>query len=82
MTPDLPVMRDMDHCAYYKEDAGKLLGAFEPKAKPWASDGIPADFRIRRIAGRFRSFRTDFGRRDEARSGAWQNRHPQILQWP
>src|SRR5262249_11973098 len=32
----LPVMRDMDACAYYKEDAGKLLiGAFEPKAKPW-----------------------------------------------
>jgi 4-methylaminobutanoate oxidase (formaldehyde-forming) len=41
----LPVMRDMDACAYYKEDAGKLLiGAFEPKAKPWAIDGIPEDF--------------------------------------
>src|SRR5829696_7871750 len=37
MHPDLPVMRDMDHCAYYKEDAGKLqLGAFERRAKPWA----------------------------------------------
>ncbi|MCL4765000.1 MAG: FAD-dependent oxidoreductase [Hyphomicrobiaceae bacterium] len=45
MHPDLPVMRDMDHCAYYKEDAGKLLlGAFEPVAKPWALDGIPEDF--------------------------------------
>ncbi|MEL0004067.1 MAG: FAD-dependent oxidoreductase, partial [Rhodospirillales bacterium] len=41
----LPVLRDMDGCAYYKEDAGKLLlGAFEPKAKPWALDGIPEDF--------------------------------------
>ncbi len=41
----LPVMRDMDACAYYKEDAGKLLiGAFEPQAKPWAVDGIPEDF--------------------------------------
>jgi len=41
----LPVMRDMDACAYYKEDAGKLLiGAFEPKAKPWAVNGIPEDF--------------------------------------
>ncbi len=41
----LPVLRDMDGCAYYKEDAGKLLlGAFEPKAKPWAVDGIPEDF--------------------------------------
>ena len=45
MHPDLPVMRDMDHCAYYKEDAGKLLlGAFERKAKPWGLDGIPEDF--------------------------------------
>jgi len=45
MTADLPVLRDMDACAYYKEDAGKLLlGAFEPKAKPWGIDGIPADF--------------------------------------
>jgi glycine cleavage system aminomethyltransferase T/glycine/D-amino acid oxidase-like deaminating enzyme len=45
LTPDLPVMRDMDACAYYKEDAGKLLiGAFEPLAKPWAVDGIPEDF--------------------------------------
>jgi len=41
----LPVMRDMDACAYYKEDAGKILvGAFEPKAKPWGMDGIPDDF--------------------------------------
>jgi 4-methylaminobutanoate oxidase (formaldehyde-forming) len=45
MTSDLPILRDMDACAYYKEDAGKLLlGAFEPKAKPWATEGIPADF--------------------------------------
>ncbi|MCH6588673.1 MAG: FAD-dependent oxidoreductase, partial [Proteobacteria bacterium] len=43
--PDLPVLRDMDGCAYYKEDAGKLLiGAFEPAAKPWGMDGIPEDF--------------------------------------
>lgn len=45
MTPNLPVMRDMDQCAYYKEDAGKLLlGAFEPKAKPWGMNGIREDF--------------------------------------
>ena len=32
----LPVLRVPDECAYYKEDAGKmLLGAFEPEAKPW-----------------------------------------------
>jgi heterotetrameric sarcosine oxidase gamma subunit len=42
---DLPVLRVPDECAYYKEDAGKiLLGAFEPVAKPWACDGIPEDF--------------------------------------
>ncbi|MDA1356787.1 MAG: FAD-dependent oxidoreductase [Proteobacteria bacterium] len=45
VTPDLPVLRDYDACAYYKEDAGKiLLGAFEPHAKPWGMDGIPEDF--------------------------------------
>lgn len=42
---DLPVLRVPDECAYYKEDAGKiLLGAFEPVSKPWALDGIPEDF--------------------------------------
>lgn len=42
---ELPVLRVTDECAYYKEDAGKiLLGAFEPKAKPWGMDGIPEDF--------------------------------------
>ena len=41
----LPVLRVPDECAYYKEDAGKmLLGAFEPNAKPWGMDGIPDDF--------------------------------------
>jgi 4-methylaminobutanoate oxidase (formaldehyde-forming) len=42
---NLPVLRVPDECAYYKEDAGKiLLGAFEPVAKPWATSGIPNDF--------------------------------------
>ena len=41
----LPVLRVPDECAYYKEDAGKiLLGAFEPNAKPWGMDGIPDTF--------------------------------------
>ncbi len=41
----LPVLRVPDECAYYKEDAGKiLLGAFEPEAKPWGMDGIPESF--------------------------------------
>jgi 4-methylaminobutanoate oxidase (formaldehyde-forming) len=42
---NLPVLRVPDECAYYKEDAGKiLLGAFEPVSKPWGMDGIPEDF--------------------------------------
>ncbi|HYC15309.1 MAG TPA: FAD-dependent oxidoreductase, partial [Stellaceae bacterium] len=45
LTPNLPVLRDPDHCAYFKEDAGKLLfGAFEPNARPWAVEGIPENF--------------------------------------
>ena len=41
----LPVLRVPDECAYYKEDAGKiLLGAFEPVAKPWGINGIREDF--------------------------------------
>ena len=43
----LPVLRVPDECTYYKEDAGKMLiGAFEPKAKPWPPKGetIRADF--------------------------------------
>ncbi|GAA0310541.1 GcvT family protein [Rhodovulum strictum] len=41
----LPVLRVPDECAYYKEDAGKmLLGAFEPVAKPWGMGGIREDF--------------------------------------
>ncbi len=46
--PDLaqmPVLRVPDECAYYKEDAGKMmLGAFEPVAKPWGMNGISEDF--------------------------------------
>ena len=41
----LPVLRVPDECAYYKEDAGKmLLGAFEPVSKPWSMNGIADDF--------------------------------------
>ncbi len=41
----LPTLRVPDECAYYKSDAGKmLLGAFEPRAKPWGMEGIPDDF--------------------------------------
>ena len=53
----LPVLRVPDECAYYKEDAGKmLLGAFEPNAKPWAMNGIPADFEFDQLPEDFDHF--------------------------
>ena len=57
MTPDLPVLRDPDNCAYFKEDTGKLLlGAFEPVAKPWGMDGIPEDFSFTQLPDDFDHF--------------------------
>ncbi|MFD2739713.1 FAD-dependent oxidoreductase [Sulfitobacter aestuarii] len=53
----MPVLRVPDECAYYKEDAGKiLLGAFEPDAKPWAMQGIPADFEFDQLPEDFDHF--------------------------
>jgi 4-methylaminobutanoate oxidase (formaldehyde-forming) len=44
--PMLPVMRDPDGFIYYKEEVGGLvMGGFEPEAKPWSVDPIPATFR-------------------------------------
>ena len=57
LSPDLPVLRVPDECAYYKEDAGKiLLGAFEPVAKPWGMDGIPEDFCFDQLPDDFEHF--------------------------
>ncbi|MCP4328612.1 MAG: FAD-dependent oxidoreductase [Alphaproteobacteria bacterium] len=54
---DLPVLRVPDECAYYKEDAGKiLLGAFEPDAKPWGMNGIPEDFCFDQLPEDFEHF--------------------------
>ncbi|KNG93481.1 GcvT family protein [Pseudaestuariivita atlantica] len=51
----LPVLRVPDECAYYKEDAGKmLLGAFEPVAKPWGP--IPQDFEFDQLPEDFDHF--------------------------
>ncbi|MEI8299633.1 MAG: FAD-dependent oxidoreductase [Pseudomonadota bacterium] len=45
MASNLPVLRVQDECAYYKEDAGKILmGCFEPIAKPWGMKGISENF--------------------------------------
>ncbi len=53
----LPVLRVPDECAYYKEDAGKiLLGAFEPVAKPWGMNGIPESFEFDQLPEDFDHF--------------------------
>ena len=45
VTPGLPVLRDTDGYIYVREEVGGLLmGGFEPVAKPWGMNGIPADF--------------------------------------
>jgi 4-methylaminobutanoate oxidase (formaldehyde-forming) len=57
LDPDMPVLRDYDHCSYFKYDAGKLLvGAFEPHARPWGTDGIAEDFCYGEISGDFGHF--------------------------
>ena len=53
----LPVLRVPDECAYYKEDAGKiLLGAFEPVSKPWGMLGIPQNFCFDQLPEDFEHF--------------------------
>ncbi|MDA5556537.1 GcvT family protein [Shimia sp. MMG029] len=53
----MPVLRVPDECAYYKEDAGKiLLGAFEPNAKPWGMSGIPDRFEFDQLPEDFDHF--------------------------
>ena len=53
----LPVLRVPDECAYYKEDAGKLmLGAFEPRAKPWGMGGIADSFEFDQLQEDFDHF--------------------------
>ncbi|WP_424930707.1 GcvT family protein [Amaricoccus tamworthensis] len=53
----LPVLRVPEECAYYKEDAGKiLLGAFEPVAKPWGMNGISNDFEFDQLPEDFDHF--------------------------
>ncbi len=45
MHPNLPIIEDLSHYAYYREEVGGLmLGLFEPIAAPWGMDGIPENF--------------------------------------
>ncbi|MEM8570929.1 MAG: FAD-dependent oxidoreductase [Pseudomonadota bacterium] len=53
----LPTLRVPEECAYFKEDAGKMLiGAFEPVAKPWGMKGIPQDFEFDQLPEDFDHF--------------------------
>ena len=43
--PMLPILRDPGRSAYIREEAGKIMvGIFEPVARPWRVEGVPADF--------------------------------------
>jgi 4-methylaminobutanoate oxidase (formaldehyde-forming) len=58
VAPDLPVLRDTDGYIYVREEVGGLLmGGFEPVAKPWGTDGIPADFAFSLLAEDWDHFR-------------------------
>ncbi len=47
VTPMMPVVRDPDGFIYFKEEVGGIvMGGFEPVAKPWKVDPIPADFQF------------------------------------
>jgi glycine cleavage system T protein len=55
---DLPVLRDTDGYIYVREEVGGLLmGGFEPVAKPWGMEGIPADFKFSLLAEDWDHFR-------------------------
>ncbi len=45
VSPNLPILEDVDTYSYFREEVGGLmLGLFEPVAKPWGVNGIPKDF--------------------------------------
>jgi len=48
--PMLPILRDPGNSAYIREEAGKIMvGLFEAVAQPWATSGVPEDFRFGEI---------------------------------
>jgi glycine/D-amino acid oxidase-like deaminating enzyme len=79
----LPVLRVPDECAYYKEDAGKMmLGAFEPVAKPWGMAGIPEDFSFDSLPEDFAHFEPILEEGDEPDADVPDGGHPHLLQRP
>lgn len=58
VTRDLPVLRDTDGYIYAREEVGGLLmGGFEPVAKPWGMEGIPAGFAFSLLPEDWEQFR-------------------------
>jgi len=58
VTRELPVLRDTDGYIYVREEVGGLLmGGFEPAAKPWGMDGIPAEFKFSLLPEDWEHFR-------------------------
>ncbi|MEW6263487.1 MAG: FAD-dependent oxidoreductase [Thermodesulfobacteriota bacterium] len=46
----MPILRDQDGFLYFREEVGGLLvGAFELKAKPYGTDGLPPDWQFREL---------------------------------
>ncbi len=79
----MPVLRVPDECAYYKEDAGKmLLGAFEPVSKPWGMDGIPEDFEFDQLPEDFDHFEPILEAAVEPDADAGRGGHSHVLQRP
>ncbi len=62
--PGLPQLRDPDNLVYFREEVGGLcMGGYERNPRPWALDGIPADFNHRLLD-------PDWPRFDEIMRGA------------
>jgi glycine/D-amino acid oxidase-like deaminating enzyme len=77
----LPVLRVPDECAYYKEDAGKMmLGAFEPRAKPWGMSGIPEDFEFDALPEDFEHFEPILEMATQPHADVRDGRHSHLLQ--
>ena len=77
----MPVVRIPDECTYYKEDAGKLLiGAFEPVAKPWGTDGIPEDHAFETLPEDMDHFEPILADAVDARAVARDGGHRPLLQ--
>ena len=77
---NLPVLRVQDECAYYKEDAGKLLmGCFEPVAKPWGMQRHSRRLLLRHAARGSRSLRADPRCRGAGACPCWAARASQLF---